>query len=123
MTHFSLFDFVPAVVTIILVVGGIIASNLFLVRHYQAAPKFRYRLHLIKIAIVFVGILLVIVVLPFSESTRGQLLSLIGIVLSATIALSSTTFVGNAMAGIMLRSLQSFKIGDFIRVGENFGRV
>ena len=123
MTDFSLFDFVPAIVTIILVVGGIMTSNLFLVRHYQAEPKFRYRLHLIKFAIAFVGILLVIVVLPFSESTRGQLLSLIGIVLSATIALSSTTFVGNAMAGIMLRSLRSFKIGDFIRVGENFGRV
>jgi len=123
MTDFRLFDFVPAIVTIILVVGGFMASNLFLVRHYQSEPKYRYRLHLIKLAIAFVGILLVIVVLPFSESTRGQLLSLIGIVLSATIALSSTTFVGNAMAGVMLRSLRSFKIGDFIRVGENFGRV
>jgi len=123
MTDFSLFDFVPAIVTIILVVGGFMASNLFLVRHYQAEPKYRYRLQLIKFAIAFVGILLVIVVLPFSDSTRGQLLSLIGIVLSATIALSSTTFVGNAMAGIMLRSLRSFRIGDFIRVGENFGRV
>jgi len=123
MTDFNLFDFVPAIVTIILVVGGFMASNLFLVRHYQAEPRFRYRLHLIKFAIAFVGILLVIVVLPFSESTRGQLLSLIGIVLSATIALSSTTFVGNAMAGVMLRSLSSFKIGDFIRIGENFGRV
>ncbi len=123
MTDFSLLDFVPAIVTIILVVGGVMTSNLFLVRHYQAEPKYRYRLYLIKLAIAFVGILLVIVVLPFSESTRGQLLSLIGIVLSATIALSSTTFVGNAMAGIMLRSLRSFKIGDFIRIGENFGRV
>ncbi len=123
MTDFSLFDFVPAIVTIILVVGAIITSNLFLVRHYQAEPKFRYRLHLIKLAIAFVGILLVILILPFNESTRGQLLSLIGIVLSATIALSSTTFVGNAMAGVMLRSLRSFKIGDFIRVGESFGRV
>ncbi len=123
MTDFNLFDFVPAIVTIILVVGGFMASNLFLIRHYQAEPKYRYRLHLIKFAIAFVGILLVIVVLPFSDSTRGQLLSLIGIVLSATIALSSTTFVGNAMAGVMLRSLRSFRIGDFIRVGENFGRV
>jgi len=123
MTDFNMMDFVPSIVTIILVVGVIMTSNIFLVRHYQAEPKFRYRLQLIKFAIAFVGVLLVIVVLPFSDSTRGQLLSLIGIVLSATIALSSTTFVGNAMAGIMLRSLSSFRIGDFIRVGENFGRV
>ncbi len=123
MTDLNLFDFVPAVVTIILVVGGFMASNLLLIRHYKAEPKYRHRLYLIKFAIAFVGVLLIIVVLPLSESTRGQLLGLIGIVLSATIALSSTTFVGNAMAGIMLRSLSSFKVGDFIRVEENFGRV
>ena len=123
MNDLNFTDFAPALATLILVVGGFMVSNLFLVRHYQAEPKYRYRLLMIKFVIVIVGILLVIVVLPFSESTRGQLLSLIGIVLSATIALSSTTFVGNAMAGIMLRSLSSFKIGDFIRIGENFGRV
>jgi hypothetical protein len=114
MTDFSLLDFVPAIVTTILVVGGFMTSNLLLVRHYQAEPKFRYRLYLIKLAIAFVGVLLVIVVLPFSDSTRGQLLSLIGIVLSATIALSSTTFVGNAMAGIMLRRLRSFTATLFV---------
>jgi len=123
MNGFNISDFVPAIVTTILVVGAFMGSSLLLVRHYQAEPTYRYRLQLIKLTIVIVGILLVIVVLPFSESTRGQLLSLIGIVLSATIALSSTTFVGNAMAGVMLRSLSSFKIGDFIRIGENFGRV
>ena len=123
MNDLTLIDFAPAIATLILVVGGYMVSNLFLVRHYQAEPKYRHRLLLIKFAIAIIGLLLVIIVLPFTESTRGQLLSLIGIVLSATIALSSTTFVGNAMAGIMLRSLRSFKIGDFIRIGENFGRV
>ncbi len=123
MTDFNFFDFIPAIVTIIMVVGAVMASNYFLVRHYKEEPAHRYRLHLINFTIVFVGVLMIIIELPFSDATRGQLLSLIGIVLSATIALSSTTFVGNAMAGIMLRSLSSFKIGDFIRVGENFGRV
>ncbi len=123
MTDLNLFDFIPAIVTIILVAGAFMASNRLLVRRYKTDPAHRYRLQLIKFGIVIVGILLVIVELPFSEVTRGQLLSLIGIVLSATIALSSTTFVGNAMAGIMLRSLSSFKIGDFIRINENFGRV
>ncbi|MBT8422764.1 MAG: mechanosensitive ion channel family protein, partial [Gammaproteobacteria bacterium] len=41
----------------------------------------------------------------------------------ATLALSSTTIVGNAMAGLMVRFLGSFDIGDHIRVGEYYGRI
>jgi small-conductance mechanosensitive channel len=67
--------------------------------------------------------LLVIVALPVEAELRGQLLSLYGIALTALITLSSTTFVANAMAGLMLRSLDNFRAGDFIRVGDHFGRV
>ncbi|MDH3589390.1 MAG: mechanosensitive ion channel family protein, partial [Gammaproteobacteria bacterium] len=45
------------------------------------------------------------------------------IVLSAAIALSSTTVLGNAMAGLMLRSINAFKPGDYMRVGDHAGRV
>ena len=51
------------------------------------------------------------------------MLQLYGIVLSATIALSSTTLVGNAMAGIMLRTLRNFSPGDYVHVGDYFGRI
>lgn len=67
--------------------------------------------------------LLVIIALPVDAQLRGQLLSLFGIALTALITLSSTTFVSNAMAGLMLRSLDNFRAGDFVRVGEHFGRV
>lgn len=46
-----------------------------------------------------------------------------GIVLSGAIALSSTTLLGNALAGIMLRATRSFRIGDFVEVKDCFGRV
>lgn len=64
-----------------------------------------------------------IVALPISDSVRGQILSLLGVVISAIIALSSTTFVSNAMAGIMLQATQPFRPGDFILVNDIFGRV
>jgi small-conductance mechanosensitive channel len=51
------------------------------------------------------------------------LLSLIGILLSAAIALSSTTFIGNIMAGIMLKAVKSARPGDFITVAELTGRI
>jgi hypothetical protein len=51
------------------------------------------------------------------------LIGLIGLALTAVIALASTTFVSNAMAGLMLRSLRNFAPGDFIEVEDRFGRV
>ncbi|MDH5648300.1 MAG: mechanosensitive ion channel family protein [Gammaproteobacteria bacterium] len=80
----------------------------------------RQLLMLIVIAAVLVVMLLL---MPMSETTRGQILSLFGLVITAVIALSSTTFVSNAMAGMMLRILKSFRPGDFILIGQEFGRV
>ncbi len=71
-------------------------------------------------ALATVGIILV---LPVSEATRGQLLGFLGILFSAAIALSSTTILGNALAGIMMRAVKSFRVGDFVRVEGHFGRV
>lgn len=69
------------------------------------------------------AIIAIIVVLPISEALRSQLLSLLGILLSAAIALSSTTFIGNVMAAIMLRVVNNFKVGDFVSIDGQFGRV
>lgn len=92
-------------------------------RQFSGANKRSVRRQLVTLLLSFVGLLILIVSSPISESSQGQLLSLIGILLSAAIALSSTTFVGNAMAGLMLRIVRSFRGGDFIKVGDHFGRV
>lgn len=65
----------------------------------------------------------VIAALPISDSVRGQILSLLGVVITAIIALSSTTFVSNAMAGVLLQTTKPFRPGDFIQVNGVFGRV
>lgn len=66
---------------------------------------------------------LMVLALPPGAELRGQLLSLFGLVLTAIVALSSTTFVANAMAGLMLRAVGSFHPGDFISIESHFGRV
>ncbi len=73
--------------------------------------------------VVAVCIVLMIVMLPVPTSTRDQLLAVFGLVTTAVIGLSSTTFVAHAMAGFMLRSTKSFSIGDFLRSDQHFGRV
>ena len=74
---------------------------------------------------LIVGILVVLLILelPIDNEPRGQLMSLLGILVTAAVALSSTTLLGNAMAGFMLRSIRNFKAGDFIVVDGHRGRV
>jgi len=63
---------------------------------------------IILFSIAIIGIIAIILSLPMSESLRGQITSLIGIVISAVLALSSATFIGNGLAGVMLRTINSF---------------
>lgn len=83
----------------------------------------RFRNQLVMFGAGFVGVLIVVLGLPLQDSVRGQLLTLIGILISATIALSGSTFLSNAMAGIMLKAVRNFRSGDFISTGDHFGRV
>jgi small-conductance mechanosensitive channel len=69
------------------------------------------------------GFVVVILALPVSAATRNHVITLIGVLVSGIVAFSSTTIVANFMAGIMLRINKPFKTGDFIQIGDHFGRV
>lgn len=70
-----------------------------------------------------VALLVVVLALPVAESTRNQIIALIGVLLSGVIAFSSTTVVTNIMSGLTLRVNKPFRVGDFIRVNGFTGRV
>jgi hypothetical protein len=93
------------------------------VRHGQHGAEERLPGQLAMLVLTAISGVAVVLALPVEESTRGALLSLIGVVLSAALALSSTTFIANAMAGLLLRIVGSFHPGDFIKVADYFGRV
>ncbi len=78
---------------------------------------------IILFLIVMIGVISVILALPMDPDIKKEVTNLIGIVVSAVLALSSATFIGNALAGIMLRAVKNFKPGDFILVEGNYGRV
>jgi small conductance mechanosensitive channel len=92
-------------------------------RRTVATSGRRFSIQLLMALLTLAGVVLVVLTLPVGDAMRGQILSLMGIVISAAIALSSATLVGNAMAGIMMRAIRAFRIGDFIQVGDHFGRV
>jgi len=64
-----------------------------------------------------------LIALPVGEHTRDSLFTLFGIAVTAVVSLGSSTFASNAMAGFMLRLIRQFKVGDYIHVEEQFGRV
>ncbi|TQV78794.1 mechanosensitive ion channel family protein [Exilibacterium tricleocarpae] len=120
----ALADYLPVLAVTAAVTGILWMLHLLLFRRgAQLGTEKRLPRQVVMLLLTGIGVVMVILALPTSDATRGQLLSLLGLLLSAIIALSSTTFVSNAMAGIMLRSVGSFHPGDFVRVGDHLGRV
>ena len=115
----TLTSFVPLAAAVVFIAAALAVSS----RLIPATSSMRLARQFVPIAIVLTGDVLVILTLPISNDLRGQLLSLFGLVFTAVVGLSSTTFVSNAMAGLMLRTVRSYQTGDFIRVEDNFGRV
>lgn len=116
-------DWLPFLITLliaIVIVG--VAYRLLLKKREPASGSIIAR-QMFLAAIVAIFLIALILQLPIDDAPRGQLLSLLGILVTAAVALSSTTLLGNAMAGFMLRSIRNFRPGDFIVVDGHRGRV
>jgi len=113
----------PPLAAVVATVILIYIAKIIIHKKYSESADLGFRTQIITLVLALAGILALILTLPIGDTRQGQLLSLIGILLSAAIALSSTTFVGNAMAGMMIRALKNFRPGDYIYVGNWFGRV
>ncbi|MEZ5334003.1 MAG: mechanosensitive ion channel [Methanolobus sp.] len=95
----------------------------FLFRKRNLFSRERIVQQLIFVAVLVTGILFVVFTLPINVEDKNLILTFVSIVIGAIIAFSSTTFVANAMAGIMLRLIHPFRVGDFIKTDSTFGRV
>ena len=116
--------FVPLALALVIIIGGLVGLHYILLgrqSHLTSEQKLPRQVSLLVLMII--GLVVIAMTLPVSESTRNQVIALIGVLLSGVIAFSSTTIVGNLMAGLVLRVNKPFKVGDFIRVDELSGRV
>jgi len=121
-THLS--RIAPVLIILAITVVVVWAVNWFLRRrereNAQREPVGR---QLIVLVLGVVGLVALILALPVDASTREQLLTALGLLVTVAVAFSSTTFVSNAIAGLMLRTVDNFRPGDFVEVKEQFGRV
>ena len=120
----TLQKFGPFVAIVIAVVAGLLICHWALIgRQSELGDERKFPRQLMMLGLTIVGVLMTVLVLPISEGARNQLIGLIGIVISGVLAFSSTTIISNLMAGMLLRITKPFKVGDFIRIGDHFGRV
>ncbi len=119
----KLLEFIPTGLAVVFSVIFLFVVRAVLTRRYTGKSDLQFRRQLTTLMLSLVGLVVVIITLPVAETTVGQLLSLLGLLLSAAIALSATTFLGNIMAGLMLRAIRNFRAGDFVRIGDYFGRI
>ena len=116
-------DYLVSIITVVVTFFLIFAVDRLLVRTKIIHKDVKFTKQLIQLIILSIGLIFVVFNLPISSQYKDSILSLLGLLAGATIALSSTTFIANAMSGIMLRIIKPFRIGDYIKSDTVFGRV
>ncbi len=117
-------DWIPLLVTAVVGVGLLFLLRwLLLVRGGGPIGEQRFYRQALLLFLNIVLAVLVVLALPVGDETKSRILALLGILGSAAVAFSSSTFVGNAMAGLMLRVVKGFRPGDFLMVEAHIGRV
>ncbi|MCP5527983.1 MAG: mechanosensitive ion channel [Verrucomicrobiales bacterium] len=119
----TLLTFLPTAAVAALGLIALVVVHRYILHAHLDTHGQRFRNQSVMLALTAIIVIVVVLSLPLTESLRGQVLTLLGILLSASIALASTTLVANGMAGLMIRGIRSFRIGDFITTGDHFGRV
>ncbi len=120
----SLILFLPLAITLLAVLVFLWLAHTFLIKRHAAEGNEKlFSNQLIMLGLTLTGLLAVILALPVSDSSRNQIIGLVGLVISGVFAFSSSTIFANLLAGIMMRITKPFRTGDFIRVGDHFGRV
>lgn len=114
----------PLLITLACVALVLTASHwLLLARHPEMGNGRKFPRQLIMLGLTLAGVVAIALALPVSESTRNQVIALVGVLFSGVLAFSSSSVIANMMAGIVLRMMRSFHTGDFVSVGKYFGRV
>lgn len=119
----AIIPYLGSFITILAAVFIIWAGRFILKKVTTDTRIYPYHRQLLTFAAALLALFVAIALLPIEHELRNQILSVLGILLSGVIALSSTTLVGNAMAGIMLRLMHAFRSGDFIQFEDKIGRV
>ncbi len=109
---------------VILVLMVLLFLNSFIFKKISLrTSKFEITKNIVSFFLIFFSVLFFVLLLPIDSSSKSQIFTLLSIVISAGIALSSTSLLGNLMAGIMNNSMNNFRSGTLVKIGEIQGRI
>ncbi len=114
-------NLLPLVLTLIGVLLAVSLTGRLLAS--RAGDMSRAGRQIITLVVAGLGLVAIVLALPVDVATRNQLLGFLGLIITALLTVSSTTFASNALAGLMLRGARRFRPGDFIEVDGHQGRV
>ena len=116
-------DWMPSLAAFAITVFVIFIVRWLLGRGSKVDPaESNFRAQIATVAVILIGLLAIIFVLP-DGSDSDLAFSVVGLIITGALAISSQSIIANAMAGLMLRSVSSFRPGDFIEVADQIGRV
>jgi len=119
-----LIDFIPVLLVIAVVTAMARLAHWFIrYRQDKDHESDPFPRQFVTLLAVIIAIISVVLVMPIDVSVRNQLFALLGLVLTAIIAFSSTTFASNILAGFMLRATRRLRPGNFISHGDDLGRI
>jgi small conductance mechanosensitive channel len=114
----------PLAITLIVSILSLgLGHYLLLTRHPDLCSEARFPRQVLLFILTTIAVICLVIAAPLAEGTNTSVLSIIGLDFSAVIAFSSTSFVTNFMAAITLRVTKPFNVGNFVTVGEHFGKV
>ena len=113
--------------TLALLTALLWAGSRFMLGAEAKSQESRFPRLLVMLALTVVGIVLLVLAIPtdgfFTDQTKSNLITLLGLAITALLTLSSTTLAANGMAGLMMRAVGAMRPGDFVRVEDHFGRI
>lgn len=118
MTHLGILFGILAGIFILLHVNSLIFNKLKSFESNKSIVKNSF-----AFLIIIVGTLVFVISLKIKTPVEGQILKFLGVIISAAIALSATTVLGNLIAGIMNNSIKNLRNGVFIKIGDMQGMV
>ena len=122
--HMLIDQFLGPLAIVAVITAFLFGLNAILLKYQPGASRRTLRRQVIMLAVTLIAFFSLILLLPMKDDNlRYEILRLVGILISAALALSSTTFLGNVLAGILLRSVRSFRTGHIIYINDQFGRV
>ncbi len=74
----------------------------------------------VNLAVAMAAMILILTGLP---GISNNVIQLVGLVLGAIVAFSSSTLIANFMSGILIKIIQPYKVGHMIKVKEHLGMV